>query len=191
MADMTPISDEALRELREGLEGVPGGPWSYRPKEFDDWGCVRGPSDANGLSTFVFHVRSGFPSEAELNEHRRLRTDPWEAFARHLARCSPDIILSLLARLDAAEGGWQVKPLEWRPTPEGKWLRAKGGGRTYEVRNDSRAGEKKAAAQADFEACIRSALVGSGQNLADANNKIPTPPATTAGREADLPTEEA
>lgn len=70
-------------------------------------------------------------------------------------------VKALLSRLDKAEAGWQVKPLEWRETPGGKYMRAVGAGRTYEVRAGGLVTVKKAAAQADYEACIRSALIPS------------------------------
>ena len=63
----------------------------------------------------------------------------------------------------------KVKPLEWRATPGGKWLRATSICRTYEVRNDSRAAEKKAAAQADYAARVLSALEIPLPILADAH----------------------
>lgn len=53
----------------------------------------------------------------------------------------------------------RVKALEWDPSHGGRCLRAQGGGRTYEVRaNDAMKSEKQAAAQADYERRILSAL---------------------------------
>lgn len=99
-----PITDERLAEIRAGLEGLPEGPWSYRDQPYDDWGMVRGKRGADGLAEFVMQAKSGFPSEEEMAAHRRAGTDPWEAFAKHLARLDPQTVAALISRLDKAEG---------------------------------------------------------------------------------------
>lgn len=62
------------------------GPWTYRPKEDDDWGFVRGP-----IGRLVARAASGrVLNEDELGAHRRNGTDPYEANARLIA-ASPQL----------------------------------------------------------------------------------------------------
>lgn len=66
------------------------GPWKYRPQEYDDWGWVRATA-ADGESWLVAMARSGdYTTEEQLDEHRRNKTDPYEANARLIA-ASPDL----------------------------------------------------------------------------------------------------
>ncbi|MCR6502531.1 hypothetical protein MUO32_26240 [Shinella sp. CPCC 101442] len=54
----------------------------------------------------------------------------------------------------------QIKKLEWKASSGGKWLRAKGPGRTYEVEAKSKIrDELQDRAQADVEAVIRSWII--------------------------------
>jgi hypothetical protein len=62
------------------------GPWEYRPLKYDDWGWVRGPKQPEGDWPLVACARSGtYETDAELAEHRRNKTDPYEANARLIA----------------------------------------------------------------------------------------------------------
>ncbi|MBX9907450.1 MAG: hypothetical protein K2Z25_01925 [Beijerinckiaceae bacterium] len=75
------MTDHELEELKAGLAGLPAGPWTMSP-----WHIEEGPS--------VVRVAEGWvlcPTSAD-------------SHAAHLARCSPDKIASLIARLEAAEG---------------------------------------------------------------------------------------
>lgn len=77
------------------------GPWHYRPQKYDDWGIVRGPLRADRFSPVVACARSGgFPSDVELDEHRRNRTDPYEANARLIAS-APELYEALDAYMEA------------------------------------------------------------------------------------------
>ena len=99
---MRPATDEEIAELEAGLDGLPEGPWAYRPNELDDWGVVR-----TRFNAVVANSRAGSFDNETPEARDRCRAaglDPYEAVGRHIARCSPDLIRSLLARLKAAEG---------------------------------------------------------------------------------------
>lgn len=94
-------TDEEIEALEAGLDGLSPGPWSYRPNEFDDWGMVR---TADG--SILANARAG-DVERESEEYksrcRREGRDPYSAVGEHIARCSPETVRSLIARLRAAE----------------------------------------------------------------------------------------
>lgn len=111
-------------------------PWAYRPQEYDDWGVIRTTvANADGWHPVVAVARYvGEPSEADLNEHRRNKTDPSyanaafivhavnnhaglvdalrevQAFLGTVRQAIPDVsaaravIVAALARSDASEG---------------------------------------------------------------------------------------
>ena len=56
----------------------------YRPFKFDDWGMIR---EENGRLFAV--VRRPVP-EAEMSEHRKNGTDPYEELARRLIATYPE-----------------------------------------------------------------------------------------------------
>lgn len=96
---MIPMTDAELEELKAGLEGVTPGPWKAR---LDACRRCEAEEKAEGDIDEIpigFHARFGKLADAA-----------------HIARCSPDAIRSLLARLEAAEGGWL--PIETAPTLE-------------------------------------------------------------------------
>jgi hypothetical protein len=88
-----------LEELKRLAEAAGGGEWFYRPGDLDDWGDVR---DANAFR--ICQARDprklGRAVEAFARE---MRTDPWEAPARHIAAANPATILSLIERVERAE----------------------------------------------------------------------------------------
>jgi hypothetical protein len=67
-----------------------GADWAYRPEPHDDWGIVRTAPDAEGRRWIVCQARFPYADEEALNEHRRNKTDPWEATARLIA-AAPDL----------------------------------------------------------------------------------------------------
>jgi hypothetical protein len=123
---ITPISDEALAAIKQGLEGVQGGPW-----KLDKFACyVWAPSEKGG----------DFPLMDELGEngrvaelrgwgyytgkgHGALGLDPDDARNRqrltgeHVARLDPRTVASLIARVEAAESALAVE----RRTSRGDW----------------------------------------------------------------------
>lgn len=94
-------TDEEIAAIEAGLKGLPDGPWSYRPNEFDDWGIVR---TADG--SILANARAGDgerESEGYKDQCRRKGLDPYSDVGEHIARCSPETIRALVARLRAAE----------------------------------------------------------------------------------------
>lgn len=86
------MTDAEIAELRAGLEGVTPGPWTISASNV-------GRTDAVGITAsddewVVADVWSDVPEMEKAAA----------ANAAHIARCSPDKIAALLARLDAAEG---------------------------------------------------------------------------------------
>ena len=90
-----PATDELIAEIKAGLEGVTPGPWRVPGKRTpyvfrdggDDYGSV--------------HVAEcGNDRDKEIARYNLPR---WLADAHHIARCSPDKIAAVLARLEAAE----------------------------------------------------------------------------------------
>ena len=97
---MRRATDAEIAEIEAGLDGLPGGPWDYRPRPFDDWGMVR-----VGGGAVVANARAGSleaETQAEFTRHREEGTDPYQAVGMHIARCSPDAIRALIARAKAA-----------------------------------------------------------------------------------------
>jgi hypothetical protein len=90
----SPLPEEiaGLLALKEGL---PEGPWRYRPYEHDDWGVVRAQPDAEGYGRIIVQARYPFCSEETLAEHRRNGTDPYGKLARAIAA-----LPSMLAALE-------------------------------------------------------------------------------------------
>ena len=106
-----PITDAEIAELRAGLEGLPDGPWTASP----------------------WHIEEGNPA-VRVREGWVFCTTPSDAWSAHVARCSPDKIAALLARLEAAERGWQdiaTAPVDgtrilatgfnWNDESKGRW----------------------------------------------------------------------
>lgn len=95
------------------------GPWDYRPKEYDDWGVVRGAPDPDGRAWIVTQARAGREvSEDELAEHRKNGTDPYEGNARLIAAAPAmydalDRIFSYVSYVNIHGVGEQPEP-----TPE-------------------------------------------------------------------------
>lgn len=97
---MRKATNEEIAALEAGLDGLPEGPWEYRPNAFDDWGIVRAADGA-----IVANARAGDRTAEEPEAKDRCRTegrDPYEAVGRHIARCSPDMIRALIARARTA-----------------------------------------------------------------------------------------
>lgn len=99
---MTPMTDAELEDLKAGLGGVTPGPWAIH-----DDGCALAVTPFNRNAPLIAEmIEQGDATDRGMwgSEYQN---------AAHLARCSPDKIAALLARLDAAEGGWL--PIESAP----------------------------------------------------------------------------
>jgi hypothetical protein len=67
------------------------GPWSYRSQPHDDWGVVRA-----GRFIICQARDPDVYESADLDAHRRAKTDPWEANARLIA-AAPDLLSACAA----------------------------------------------------------------------------------------------
>lgn len=75
-------------------------PWAYRPKEYDDWGVIRGPAADDGFGWIVASARAGRSvTPEEESDHRRAKTDPYGANATFIVRaCNAyDDLVAVLA----------------------------------------------------------------------------------------------
>lgn len=75
-----PGLNPVLEMARHATEGVPDGPWLYRPNNTDDWGEVRSPDG------YIVARASLRASREELAAHREARTDPCEKTGKFIAR---------------------------------------------------------------------------------------------------------
>lgn len=74
------------------------GPWAYRPDKYDDWGTVKG---ADGF--VICQARDHRYCDGDvLSEHRRNKTDPWEANARLIAAAPKmyEVLKEIASHLD-------------------------------------------------------------------------------------------
>ena len=78
---MNDITDEAEKML----EGLPDGPWLYRPEAYDDWGWVRLPPREDGPGWVVALVSCSRFTEDELGAHRWAGTDPCRELGEFIA----------------------------------------------------------------------------------------------------------
>ena len=76
------------------------GPWFVRPRQYDDWGYIRGPEQSDGPGHFVAQALGGQDYTIDqLNEHRRNKTDPYGHNAAHIAGMDPATTLALTAEV--------------------------------------------------------------------------------------------
>ncbi len=101
------VSNERLRAILAGCEGVTPGPWKV---------------DRGGLNVAPFNVISP-QGEAELGTYSVARGVWWETNATFIAACDPDTIRSLVSELLAAREA--LKPFAWL-TADGELLFAEG-----------------------------------------------------------------
>lgn len=78
-------------QLADQLKGLAGritpGEWLYRPEpEYDGWGILRMAPDAEGWRPVIMQACDPrYINEECLSEHRRAKTDPWQANAEFIA----------------------------------------------------------------------------------------------------------
>jgi hypothetical protein len=75
-------------------------PWVYRPRDYDDWGWIRGPDG-------VLAATARSACEYDADEHRRNGTDPFEANAAIIVE-AVNSHASLKARIQELEAALQV-----------------------------------------------------------------------------------
>lgn len=180
------LDEKALREILDGCEGVTPGPWGWSiiDASMASLGVLPDPGSGDP------HVLSVSPCEScrgDEWEWGKCLT-PNKPDADHIARLDPQTVASIVTELlelrasHAPKGGVGVEPLEWRP--ENYWpgldgFEAIGVGVSYAITGKDVTGwtlisrspawsrtfddlaAAKAAAQADYEARILSALTGS------------------------------
>ena len=73
---MTDIK-ETIERLKGLAEKATARPWAVRPQEYDDWGLIRGPSIGEYRPIVARAAAGGYPTDEELSEHRRNKTDPY------------------------------------------------------------------------------------------------------------------
>jgi len=56
-------------------------PFSYSPREYDDWGMIR-----NGNGNLVLTLCAYAADEKPFDEHRRDKTDPYKVFGEKIVR---------------------------------------------------------------------------------------------------------
>lgn len=163
---MTNISTERLEEMHRGLEGVTPGPWT------NDW---TGDSPMGYVSSTAVGVLANCEAPVRYGD---FPADP-TTNAAHIAACDPDTIRSMIDELLAyrsSDKGEVVKPLEWGEWSQGGFIANMNGLLEYSIARGQvhwrvyvgkhhylgafdTLEEAKAAAQADYETRIRSALV--------------------------------
>lgn len=111
-------STTGLVEIKGWLANSPAGPWSYRPDEYDDWGIVKCAPDDEGRRFVICQARGEPFDEGSLNQHRRDKTDPWEAPAKLIAAVPTMIDLLSTQETTIAE---LVAALAWRPISDTVW----------------------------------------------------------------------
>ena len=88
------------------MSAFTSGPWTYRTGEYDDWGTVRAAPDKDGRSGIICQARDPYKLDQEtLSQHRRTKTDPWEANAR-LISAAPQLhyVATLVSELGEVLG---------------------------------------------------------------------------------------
>ena len=98
---MTQGDRDLIERLRGLLAKATPGPWSYRSREFDDWGIVRAAEDAAGHMPIICQARDPYCLDGDdLAIHRANKTDPWEGNARLIAEAVTELP-GLLDRIQA------------------------------------------------------------------------------------------
>lgn len=90
---MTPPNsapDERMGEIERRAEKATVGPWLYRPRPpLDDWGIIRAAAEDGYI---VAQARdAGATDEKQKDNHRRRKTDPYEANGLFIAHARDDI----------------------------------------------------------------------------------------------------
>ena len=98
----TPTTDEALAEIKAGLEGVTPGPWRT-PGAKVPWVIRVGGDDYGSVQV----AECGDYRDKEISPYNMPR---WLADAAHIARMDPATVARMIARIEAAEA--RVKALE-------------------------------------------------------------------------------
>lgn len=105
-------SEDAISAFGKALlEGLPDGPWAYRPAQTDDWGEVRGP-DGSLIAKAATRA-----SLEEMNAHRHAGTDPAERIGRFIASARsliPDLLREVSHLSSSAHGiASKIAAHEW------------------------------------------------------------------------------
>lgn len=75
-----------MADLKALSEAAEPGPWEYRPREYDDWGLIRGSREVFGDGDGGPPVASAKPRwhDYDFDAHRQAGTDPMEANGRFI-----------------------------------------------------------------------------------------------------------
>ena len=98
--------DQIAARMREAAGKATPGPWYYRPHEYDDWGWIRGPKDADERGPdfpgwTVCCAKAGGPAGTEELDRARVEgRDPYGHNAAHIAASNPANVLALCAELE-------------------------------------------------------------------------------------------
>ena len=121
---MTDIK-ETIERLKGLAEKATARPWAVRPQEYDDWGLIRGPSIGEYRPIVARAAAGGYPTDEELSEHRRNKTDPYgpnAALITELVNAFPALITAFkeleVERDRLREALEAVVDLERAPEPE-------------------------------------------------------------------------
>jgi len=127
-----------VQAIREREQAATNGPWLYRPCDWDDWGYVRSPVNALGMSPIVARADSGNLHD-DHDAHRKAKTDPYEANGRFIAHARADIpwlLNQLESALPVSRPTWRdiatapkdgTRFIAWGPTmavAECEWVRS-------------------------------------------------------------------
>jgi hypothetical protein len=74
-------------DLKTLSDAAEGGPWAYRPNEFDDWGLIRGgqrPDDTIGQCWPPVASAKPLWRDYDFDAHRAAKSDPMEPNGRFI-----------------------------------------------------------------------------------------------------------
>lgn len=93
-------------------------PWLYRPHKYDDWGWIRGqPEEGESVGPIIATARSGkYETPEQWDEHRRNKTDPFEANAAFIVSAvnSHDALVKALEFIRDGYANQDVNHVDYR-----------------------------------------------------------------------------